>query len=117
MAKLQIEKLGQIALLFDFYGALLTAKQQEALQLFYESDFSLSEIAREFQISRQAVYDLLQRSEALLQDYENSLGLVERFQEKSLIQEELAKLAARLEENATPLLWQEFWQKWNKLTD
>ncbi|MCL1872864.1 MAG: YlxM family DNA-binding protein [Clostridiales bacterium] len=117
MAKLQIEKLGQIALLFDFYGALLTAKQQEAVQLFYESDFSLSEIAREFQISRQAVYDLLQRSETILLDYENRLGLVKRFQEKSRTQEELATLAARLEESATPLLWQEFWQKWSKFTE
>ena len=117
MGKLQIEKLGQIALLFDFYGALLTNKQQEAVQLFYESDFSLSEIAQEFQISRQAVHDLLQRSEALLQEYENSLGLVKRFHEKSQIQEELAALATRLEESATPLLWQEFWQKWDNLTE
>lgn len=75
-----LEKVGQIVLLKDFYGPLLTEKQQAILSLYYENDFSLSEIADDMNISRQAVYDLVKRAEHQLQQYEDKLGLVEKFQ-------------------------------------
>lgn len=75
-----LEKVEQINLLKDFYGPLLTERQQEVLSLYYEQDWSLSEIALHQQVTRQAVHDLLKRSEHALQDYENRLHLVERFQ-------------------------------------
>lgn len=75
-----LDKLEQIILLKDFYGPLLTARQQEVINLYYEQDWSLSEIASQYNITRQAVYDLVKRSERLLQEYEQRLHLVERFQ-------------------------------------
>ncbi|MDD2619332.1 MAG: YlxM family DNA-binding protein [Syntrophomonadaceae bacterium] len=74
-----MEKFEYVVMLMDFYGPLLTKKQQHVLSLHYENDWSLSEIANNMQISRQAVYDLLKRAENSLQDYEERLGLLQRF--------------------------------------
>ncbi|NLT20069.1 MAG: YlxM family DNA-binding protein [Syntrophomonadaceae bacterium] len=74
-----LEKMEQVILLKDFYGPLLTPKQQEVLNLHYEQDWSLSEIAEHWQISRQAVFDLIKRSQNALQDYEDRLHLVKKF--------------------------------------
>ena len=74
-----LEKVDRIVMLKDFYGPLLTSRQQEVIHLYYEDDWSLAEIAQSFEVSRQAVHDLLRRSEAALEDYEQRLGLVEKF--------------------------------------
>lgn len=74
-----IDKFERMAMLFDFYGKLLTEKQQEMLSLHYEQDLSLSEIAEEYKISRQAVHDTLKRAEKTLMDFEENLGLVKKF--------------------------------------
>lgn len=74
-----LEKISQVVLLKDFYGPLLTEKQQHVLSLHYENDWSLSEIADNMNTSRQAVYDLTKRAESLLDEYEQRLGLVEKF--------------------------------------
>ena len=66
-------------MLFDFYGKLLTNKQQEILSYYYEHDLSLGEIAEEFNVSRQAVHDILKRGERILEGYEEKLGLVKKF--------------------------------------
>lgn len=63
-------------LLFDMYGALLTEHQQEVWQLYYLDDWSLAEIGEARGISRAAVYDLLDRTEKLLEDDEARLGLL-----------------------------------------
>lgn len=63
-------------LLYDFYGKLLTPKQREVMRLYYEEDLSLGEIAEELKISRQAVHDILRRSEQALEKYEKKLGLL-----------------------------------------
>lgn len=76
-----LEKIGRMVLLKDFYGPLLTEKQQNVLHMHYEDDWSLSEIADNMNTSRQAVYDLLKRSENLLEEYERKLGLVDKFQQ------------------------------------
>jgi len=75
-----LEKISYVVLLKDFYGPLLTEKQQNVLSLHYENDWSLSEIANNMNTSRQAVYDLAKRAESLLEEYEQRLGLVEKFQ-------------------------------------
>ncbi|MEQ8199985.1 MAG: YlxM family DNA-binding protein [Syntrophomonadaceae bacterium] len=75
-----LEKVSQVVLLKDFYGPLLTAKQQDVLNMHYEDDWSLSEIANSMNTSRQAVYDLAKRAEGILQEYEDKLGLVAKFQ-------------------------------------
>ncbi|MBQ3405430.1 MAG: YlxM family DNA-binding protein [Oscillospiraceae bacterium] len=69
----------EMALLYDFYGELLTAKQQECFDLYFNEDFSLAEIAENKGISRQGVRDILVRAEAVLTDYEAKIGLVSRF--------------------------------------
>ncbi len=63
-------------LLFDFYGALLTARQQRLYRLYYFDDYSLAEIAAALRITRQAVSDLLRRTRRHLQAYDAALGLV-----------------------------------------
>ena len=57
-----LEKISHVVLLKDFYGPLLTEKQQNVLHLHYENDWSLSEIASNMNTSRQAVYDLIKKS-------------------------------------------------------
>ncbi|MBR0596800.1 YlxM family DNA-binding protein [Sinanaerobacter chloroacetimidivorans] len=73
------EKIIEISILYDFYGQLLTAKQQEILKLYYEDNYSLSEIAEVFTISRQGVHDAVKKAEKALHEYEEKLGLVHKF--------------------------------------
>lgn len=80
---------------FDFYGQLLTEKQQQVFKLYYEDDLSLAEIADEMQVTRQAVHDILQRSEKQLQHYEEKLLLVDKF----FRQKEKITVAYKLLEN------------------
>lgn len=68
-----------VNLLSDFYGQMLTEKQRQAIELYFGLDLSLSEIAEELGVSRQAVHDLLNRSQQTLEHYEQRLGLVDRF--------------------------------------
>ena len=68
--------------LFDFYQALLTEKQRNYLQMFYLEDYSLSEIADTFNVSRQAVYDNIRRTGDLVEDYETKLGLYRKFEKR-----------------------------------
>ena len=77
-----MEQLLYLSALFDFYGALLTEKQQECLKMHLFEDFSLSEIGEELGISRQAVYDNIHRSEKAMESYEEKLGLVARYQKE-----------------------------------
>lgn len=67
------------ALLYDFYGELLTSHQKEIYEQFVLEDLSLSEIAESAGISRQGVYDLIKRCNKTLEGYESKLHLVEKF--------------------------------------
>ncbi len=69
------------SLLAEIYEPLLTSKQQNMLRMFLDSNISLSEIAEEFDISRQAVNDLVKRTFRVLEDYESKLKLLEKFEE------------------------------------
>ncbi|NLC53485.1 MAG: YlxM family DNA-binding protein [Firmicutes bacterium] len=69
----------RMGLLYDFYGGLLTKKQQRVFGLYYLENLSLAEIAEEVGTTRQAVHDLLQRTEKLLSGWESKLGLVDRY--------------------------------------
>jgi len=72
----------RVTLLYDFYGELLTERQRNLIERYYNDDFSLREIGEELGISRQAVYESLKRAEKALEVFENKLGLVERFQKR-----------------------------------
>lgn len=76
---MNLDDITKQSLLCDFYGALLTERQLQVHRLYHEENFSLSEIAAEFGISRQGVHDALKNSEKSLEDYENKLGLVAKF--------------------------------------
>lgn len=78
MASKNTDSFDKIALLYDFYGMLLTDKQREMMTLYYENDFSLGEIADEYGISRQGVHDSIKKSRQLIEEYEEKLGLVEK---------------------------------------
>ena len=67
------------ALLYDFYGELLTKHQKEIYEQFVLEDLSLGEIAKEAGISRQGVHDLIKRCNQTLKDYEDKLQLVAKF--------------------------------------
>ncbi len=71
-----------IAMLYDFYGELLTPKQAQAIDLYYNEDLSLAEIAEPLGISRQGVRDTIKRGEKLLLSMEERLGLANRFMEQ-----------------------------------
>lgn len=75
----------RIALLYDFYGPLLTPRQQELVQAYYLEDLSLAEIAGSDGVSRQAVHDLIKRSEAALHEYEDRLGFVREHQRRQAL--------------------------------
>ena len=65
-----IEKTNRINALFDFYEPLLTEKQMTYIALYYRDDYSLGEIAENFEVSRQAVYDNIKRTEKILEEYD-----------------------------------------------
>ena len=68
-----------IAMLHDFYGELLTEKQSRAIDLYYNDDLSLAEIAEPLGVTRQGVRDAIKRGEKQLLEYEEKLGLITRF--------------------------------------
>ncbi len=70
----------QLSLEYDFYGGLLTKRQSEVMELYHEDNLSLSEIAAELGVSRQAVHDALKNAQSALDGYEEKLGLVRRFE-------------------------------------
>ena len=73
-----MERIVEQNLLYDFYGELLTEKQKELFNLYY-NDMTATEIAAEFGITRQAVHDMIRRCDKILADYEARLHLVAKF--------------------------------------
>ena len=69
----------RMTMLFDFYGDILTERQKEFYDLYYNEDLSLGEIAENYGITRQGVHDLIRRCGKTLAHYEETLGLVRKF--------------------------------------
>ena len=74
-----LEKLVELSLLFDFYGALLKEQKREIFEDYVLNDLSLGEIAEERGISRQGVHDSIKRCSRELFEYEEKLGLIAKF--------------------------------------
>ena len=68
-----------ISVLMDFYGELLTDKQKDTLELYYDRDYSLAEIAQDMDISRQGVRDFIKRGEKQLCEFEEKLEMVRKY--------------------------------------
>ncbi|MCY7767042.1 putative DNA-binding protein [Bacillus inaquosorum] len=103
---MSLEKTKRMNYLFDFYQSLLTSKQKSYMSLYYLDDFSLGEIAEEYEVSRQAVYDNIKRTEAMLEQYEEKLLLLKKFQERKEMFNKLKELASgsKEEEEITALI-------------
>jgi len=84
-----LEKMNQINELYDIYKALLTNKQQEYIELYYHEDLSLSEIADEMGVSRNAVHDNIRRTEKLLAGYEEKLGIYEKARKRCVFYDKI----------------------------
>ncbi len=85
-----------IGYLFDFYGELLSERQKNMFDLYYNEDLSLAEISEQVGITRQGVRDTVKKAEEQLLDFENKLGLAGKFKEilqrSELLTEKLEKL-------------------------
>ena len=86
---MEIEKTNRMNALFEFYAALLTDKQMNYIELYYADDYSLAEIAEEFGVSRQAVYDNIKRTEKILEAYEMKLHMYSDYIVRSQIFDEI----------------------------
>jgi hypothetical protein len=70
----------ELTLHYDFYGKLLSERQQEVVHMICEEDFSLTETGENLNITKQAVSEVLRRSTKKLQSFEEKLGMIQRFQ-------------------------------------
>ena len=89
----------ELTLLYDYYGSLLTDRQKECFELRYNEDLSLGEIGDELGISRQGVYDNLNRTEQLLKNMEQKTGCVRRDIQCRKTTQVILKLARELAEH------------------
>lgn len=91
---MNIEKDLRVAILLDYYAPMLTEKQRDVIDLYYNEDLSLSEIAEHEAITRQGVRDSIKRGEQTLYDMEEKFHLAERSEKFSAVMNEIAELAA-----------------------
>ncbi|WP_188454418.1 putative DNA-binding protein [Virgibacillus oceani] len=89
-----LDKTTRINYLFDFYQALLTPKQRSYMEMYYLEDYSLGEISELSQVSRQAVYDNIKRTESMLDSYEKKLHLYEKFEQRTNLLEKIEQSLA-----------------------
>jgi len=87
-----IEKTTKFILLYDFYQDLLTEKQKQFAELYFQDDLSLGEIAEEFGISRQGVYEHIKRAEVLIHGYEEKLLLLAKHEQRLKLFDEMESL-------------------------
>lgn len=88
----------EISILLDFYGEMLTEKQRDFLDFYYNEDLSLSEIAQNEGITRQGVRDAIKRAEAQMFDMESKLGLCEKWDQLRKGLEEITECANNIYE-------------------
>lgn len=86
----------EVSLLLDFYGDMLTEKQRNMVEYYYNDDLSLAEIAENEGISRQGVRDSIKRAEAQMLEMEERLGLSRRFREMCAQAQEIGQLAQEI---------------------
>lgn len=102
-----MKSIGEQAMLYDFYGEMLTPRQRQIYEGVVFDDMSLGEIAREQGISRQGVYDLVKRCDQILDGYERKLKLVEKFRRTKEMVGQIRRLAMESKEKGDPALLDE----------
>ena len=91
-----MEKFVEKSYLYDYYGELLTKRQQQIYEEVVFEDYTLSEAASEENVSRQGIHDMIKRCDKALEEYENKLHLVERFLKIKASAERIKKMAEAL---------------------
>ena len=94
----------EMALLFDYYGGMLTEKQRDCFDMRYNQDLSLGEIADTLGVSRQAVCDNLTRTEATLRRMEENIGCVKRDSIRRNVIHEILDAATVLDASSDPAI-------------
>ena len=94
-----MEEIVRRAMLYDFYGELLTPHQRKAYEAVVMDDLSCAELARNENISRQGAHDMIQRCNRQLEEYEEKLHLVERFLDMKRDLQKIRENAVTLKEN------------------
>ncbi|WP_042144883.1 putative DNA-binding protein [Paucisalibacillus sp. EB02] len=105
-----LDKTTRMNYLLDFYQALLTPKQRNYMEMYYLEDYSLGEISEEANVSRQAVYDNIKRTETMLESYEKKLHLYDKFEKRM-------KLIQKIEEQISDSENQQFTTYINQLKE
>ena len=95
---MNFDNVAYVNLLFDFYGKLLTKRQREVMELYYEENLSLSEIAENEGITRQGVRDAIKRAEALLFDMESKLKFSKKLEKINNGLADISKYAEEINE-------------------
>lgn len=96
----RVDNKWKVSLLLDFYGPLLSAKQREIMDCYYNNDLSLREIADNIGITRQGVHDTVKRTEAALFEMEEQLGLYNRFAQVEQGLDHIDCLAKEIQQNS-----------------
>lgn len=108
----------EISILLDYYGNMLTEKQREVVQWYYNEDLSLAEIAEHSGITRQGVRDSIKRAEVQLLDCEEKLGLRKRFDTIRQALDGILENAAELQDDTYRMLGSDaLWQKTQRIID
>lgn len=94
--QLEMSKNLEVTMLLDFYGDMLTEKQKDVIDLYYNQDLSLAEIADEVGISRQGVRDSIKRGEAVLFEMEGRLGFLKNYRLSEKAAEKISALAQEI---------------------
>ncbi len=94
-----LDRVSRINMLYDFYGELLPEKQRDIVRLYYENNFSLSEIGEVLGITRQGVHEALKRSVEKLMSYEDRLRLVKEFAKTEIALESISRIIIKLIED------------------
>ena len=97
-----MKAIGEQAMLYDFYGELLTPRQRQIYEDVVFEDMSLGEIAEEQGISRQGVHDLVRRCDRILGGYEEKLRLVEKFRQTREMVEQIRRLSRECRDSGDP---------------
>ena len=108
------EEIVELSFLFDFYGALLKEEHQRIFEDYVENNLSLSEIAKQRNITRQGIYDIVKRCRKKLREYEDKLQLIGKFRDAREKLEKIEDIANSCEneevKNSIPLLTQEIYE-------
>ncbi len=113
----RLEERVYLSMLYDFYGALLKENNRRIFEAYIQEDYSISEIAEEMEISRQAVHDAVKRITKQLKGYEEKLGLLERFEQQRSEMRRLHECLQEMNISETDPRGQEIFQILSKIIE